>query len=72
MNLPRTGNPYNQDNDTSWLDAHRAIFRFARLMSGFRKAHPSLYRSRRFWRDDIHWYGVGPPVDLSYGSRTTI
>jgi len=34
------------------------------------KAHPSLCRSRRFWRDDIHWYGVGPPVDLSYGSRT--
>ena len=29
MNLPRTGNPYNQDNETSWLDwsrfdAHRA------------------------------------------------
>jgi glycogen operon protein len=67
-------NPYNQDNETSWLDwtrleAHRDVFRFARLMIGFRKAHSSLCRSR-FWRDDIHWYGVGPPVDLSHGSRT--
>ena len=67
-------NPYNQDNETSWLDwgrldVHPDVFRFARLMIGFRKGHPSLCRSR-FWRDDIHWYGVGPAVDLSYGSRT--
>jgi isoamylase len=67
-------NPYNQDNETSWLDwsrldAHRDVFRFARLMIGFRKAHPSLCRSR-FWRADIHWYGVGPRVDLSHGSRS--
>ena len=72
MNLPCTGNPYNQDNETSWLNAHRAIFRFARLMIGFRKARPSLCWSRRFWRNDIHWYGVRPPVDLAYGSRTII
>ena len=77
MNLPCTGNPYSQDNETSWLnwsrfDAHRAIFRFTRLMIGFRKAHPSLCRSRCFWRNDIHWYGVRPPVDLAYGSRTII
>jgi isoamylase len=67
-------NPYNQDNETSWLDwnrldVHRTVFRFARLMIGFRKAHPSLCRSR-FWRDDIHWYGVGPSVDMSHGSRS--
>jgi isoamylase len=67
-------NPYNQDNETSWLDwnrldEHRTIFRFARLMIGFRKAHPALCRSR-FWRDDIHWYGVGPSVDMSHGSRS--
>jgi hypothetical protein len=42
---------------------------FTRLMIGFRKAHPSLCRSR-FWRDDIHWYGAGPAVDLSHRSRT--
>jgi glycogen operon protein len=67
-------NPYNQDNETSWLDwsrleAHQDIFRFARLMIAFRKAHPSLGRSR-FWRYDIHWYGVGPQVDLSGASHS--
>lgn len=67
-------NPYNQDNGTSWLDwarldAHREMFRFARLMIAFRKAHPSLGRSR-FWRDEIRWYGVGPEVDLADASRS--
>jgi len=67
-------NPYNQDNETGWLDwsrldAHRDVFRFARLMIGFRKAHPSLCRSR-FWRHDVRWYGVGPSVDMSHGSHS--
>ena len=67
-------NPYNQDNETSWLDwgrldAHRDVFRFARLMIAFRKAHPSLCRSR-FWRGDISWYGLEGPVDLSPDSRS--
>jgi glycogen operon protein len=34
-------------------------------MIAFRKAHPSMCRSR-FWRDDVHWYGVGPSVDGSH------
>jgi glycogen operon protein len=67
-------NPYNQDNETSWLDwrrldAHRDVFRFARLMIAFRKAHPSLGRSR-FWRDDVRWYGVGRQADLTRESRS--
>jgi glycogen operon protein len=67
-------NPYNQDNETSWLDwrrldAHRNVFRFAQLMIAFRKAHPSLCRSR-FWRGDIRWFGVGSQVDLSDGSHS--
>jgi glycogen operon protein len=67
-------NPYNQDNGTSWLnwgrpDAHRDVVRFTRLMIAFRKAHPSLCRSR-FWRDDVRWYGVDGPVDLSHESRS--
>lgn len=67
-------NPYNQDNATSWLDwnrleSHADVFRFARLMIAFRKAHPSLSRSR-FWRDDVAWHGVGPHVDLSPESRS--
>jgi glycogen operon protein len=67
-------NPYNQDNPTAWLDwdrlsAHRDVFRFFRGLIAFRKAHPSLSRSR-FWRDDVRWHGVGPSVDLSHDSRS--
>jgi glycogen operon protein len=67
-------NPYNQDNEISWLDwsqlpANQDIFRFFKRMIGFRKSHPSLCRSR-FWREDISWYGVGPVVDLSAESRS--
>lgn len=66
-------NPYNQDNETSWLDwrrleAHRDIFRFFREMIALRKAHPTLGRSR-FWRDDVRWFGTARAVDLSPGSR---
>jgi isoamylase len=67
-------NPYNQDNPTWWLDwrrleTHADFFRFARLMIAFRKAHPSLARSR-FWRDDVSWFGPTGPVDMSAESRT--
>jgi isoamylase len=67
-------NPYNQDNPTTWLnwdllERNRDIFRFFKSMIAFRKAHPSLGRSR-FWRDDIKWYGVGKDVDFSDGSHT--
>ena len=67
-------NAYNQDNETSWLDWERLranpdMFRFFKQMIAFRKAHPSLCRSR-FWRDDVHWYGVGPTVDLSPDSHS--
>ena len=67
-------NPYNQDNATSWLDwnrlhANAGFFRFCRLMIAFRKAHPSICRSR-FWRDDVRWRGVGAAADLSFNSQT--
>jgi glycogen operon protein len=67
-------NPYNQDNETTWLDwsrneLHADHLRFAKRMIAFRKSHPSIGRTR-FWRDDIRWYGVGPAVDLSYDSRS--
>ncbi len=66
-------NPYNQDNETTWLDwsrleRHADVYRFFKMMIAFRKAHPSIGRSR-FWRDDISWYGVGPKVDWSDESR---
>lgn len=67
-------NPYNQDNETTWLDwdlleKNRDMFRFFKLMIAFRKAHPSIARSR-YWREDVRWYGVGPDVDMSYESRS--
>src|SRR3954451_15291621 len=55
-------NPYNQDNETTWLDwdlltRNADFFRFAQAMIAFRKAHPSLGRSR-FWRADVTWLGA--------------
>ena len=67
-------NPYNQDNETGWLDwsqlqTNRDVFRFFKNMISFRKRHPSLSRSR-FWREDISWYGVGERADLSNDSHS--
>jgi glycogen operon protein len=67
-------NPYNQDNETSWLDwdllqKNRELFRFFKQMIAFRKAHPSLCRSR-FWREEVHWYGAEGEVDRSEASQT--
>jgi isoamylase len=67
-------NPYNQDNETGWLDwsqlrSNEDTFRFFKNMIAFRKNHPSLSRSR-FWREDVSWYGVGPTVDLSHDSHS--
>ena len=67
-------NPYNQDNETGWLDwtqlrSNQDIFRFFKCMIAFRKSHPSLSRSR-FWREDVSWYGIGRTPDLSYDSRS--
>ena len=66
-------NPYNQDNETSWLDwdrrsEHADIFNFVREVISFRKSHPSISRSR-FWRGDVRWYGTGHLVDMSLESR---
>jgi len=67
-------NPYNLDNETAWLDWRRMtqfsdVHRFFKLAIAFRKAHPSLVRSR-FWRDEVQWHGVGPSTDLSYQSHS--
>ncbi len=69
-----TNNPYNQDNETTWLDwdllaKNQDVYRFFKKMIAFRKSHPSLGRSR-FWRGDIRWYGTGGPVDLTPESHT--
>jgi glycogen operon protein len=67
-------NPYNQDNETTWLDwdkleANHDVFRFFQQMIAFRKAHLSLGRSR-FWREDINWYGVDHEPDRSWEARS--
>ena len=74
MNTQRgNNNPYNQDNEISWLNwdllnRNQDIYRFFKNMIRFRKTHPSIARSR-YWRDDVHWYGVSGKPDLSYDSR---
>jgi len=67
-------NAYNQDNATSWLNwsllAQNAdVYRFFKLMIAFRKAHPSLARSR-FGGSDITWYGVQGNPDQGFTSHT--
>jgi isoamylase len=67
-------NPYNIDNETTWLDwsrmeANGDVLQFWKEMIAFRKAHPSLGRSH-FWREDVSWYGTGPDIDLSPSSRS--
>jgi glycogen operon protein len=67
-------NPYNQDNETTWLDwdlleKNRDVFRFFRLMIAFRKARRALGRSR-YWREDVAWYGASGGTDFSHESRS--
>ncbi len=67
-------NPYNQDNEITWLDwdlrdKNPDIFRFFKRMIAFRKTHPSIARSR-FWREDIQWFGPAGEVDLNDHSHT--
>jgi len=67
-------NPWNQDNEDTWLNwdllkQNSDIFRFFKGMIAFRKAHPSLARSR-FWREDVSWYGVTGQVDLGDWSHS--
>jgi glycogen operon protein len=67
-------NPYNQDNETTWLDwslleKNQDVFRFFQYMIAFRKARPWIGRSR-FWREDVNWYGANGPIDLGQQSRT--
>jgi pullulanase/glycogen debranching enzyme len=66
-------NPYNQDNEITWLDwdllvRNRDMLRFFKCMIAFRKAHPSIGRSR-YWREDVQWYGTTDGADFSAESR---
>ncbi len=66
-------NPYNQDNEITWLDWSRLeqnhdMFRFFQKMIAFRKAHRSIGRET-FWRKEVSWYGTNGPVDLGADSH---
>ena len=66
-------NPYNQDNEISWLDwsrleSNREVFRFFKQMIAFRKRHPSIGRPT-FWREDVNWFGKEGPTDFGPESR---
>ena len=55
-------NAYCQDNETSWydwscLEQHREIFRFARGLIAFRRAHPILSKEQFYTDAEIHWFG---------------
>jgi len=67
-------NPYNQDNETTWLDwerldQNREIFRFFKRMIDLRKSRRAIARSR-FWREDVRWHGTGTDVDMAHESRS--
>jgi len=54
-------NAYCQDNETSWVDwtnleKHREIFRFARGVIAFRRAHPILSKERFYTVAEIRWF----------------
>jgi glycogen operon protein len=66
-------NPYNQDNEITWIDwslleTNRDMFRFFQHMIAWRKAHPSIGRTR-YWREAVTWHGADGPVDFSPQSR---
>jgi glycogen operon protein len=59
-------NPYNQDNETTWLDwskleQNRDIFQLFQRMIALRKAHPAIARGR-YWREAVNWYGILVPA----------
>ena len=66
-------NPYNQDNETTWLDwslveQNAEVLRFFTMMIAFRKAHPAIGRDVG-WGDDVAWYGAASGPDLSATSH---
>ncbi|RXF72612.1 glycogen debranching enzyme GlgX [Arcticibacter tournemirensis] len=66
-------NPYNQDNETTWIDWHRREemslhFDFVKTLIAFRKRHTAIARSR-FWREDVKWYGCSGNISFDHELR---
>ena len=67
-------NPYNQDNEITWLDwsltnTNSEILRFFKNMIAFRKSHPSIGRSTG-WGSDVSWHGTDIEPDLAETSHS--
>ncbi|MEM7675591.1 MAG: isoamylase [Myxococcota bacterium] len=67
-------NPYNQDNDVTWLDWTRRhhfddLVRFTRKMVAFRH-HYGFGRPRAWTSEDVQWHGIDAQPDLSFASRS--
>ena len=65
-------NPYNQDNETSWIDWDRrdqfaSHEEFVRRLLAFRAEHPVLWQTEP-WGERIEWYGATGSPDLT-GTR---
>jgi len=55
-------NAYCQDDETSWhdwtcLERHQEIYRFARGLIAFRRAHPVLSKEQFYTDAEIGWFG---------------
>jgi glycogen operon protein len=67
-------NPYNQDNEITWLDwdrldSHRDLYEFFTAMIALRKGRRSIARSR-FWREDVRWFGTTGGPDTAPASHS--
>jgi isoamylase len=67
-------NPYNQDNQTSWIDWGRRTDRlpledFVRDLFAFRSNHEVLTQDA-WWGDDLEWFGVSGGPDCDGHSRS--
>ena len=67
-------NPYNQDNEITWLDwdrldTHRDLYEFFKAMITLRKSRRAIARSR-FWRGDVTWFGTTGPPDTAPWSHS--
>ncbi|MFT6390969.1 MAG: glycogen operon protein [Ilumatobacter sp.] len=67
-------NPYNQDNETSWIDWSRRAGQlpledFVRNLIAFR-SHHGLLTQGSWWGDDLEWFGVSGGPDCGEHSRS--
>ena len=65
-------NPYNQDNETAWLDWSRHLkfqdlLRFTSQLTAFRQRHDGFARLRN---GQVQWFGVDGYPDVSPSSRS--